>query len=113
MAGDNGSANADNEISDLIEGLESEKDSRGRDRKGQYVNPEGSAQDAIDSLTGESDGKGGKILPDGSRAGIHTSSGTSGGTAGENNGSETLHINRPVGKQDIKIRFPEAEKENK
>lgn len=102
----NESASPDAEIDDLTNGLENETDSRGRPRNGQFVNPEGTAQGALDSLTGEPDGNGGKIMEDGSRAGSHTSSGTSGGQPGENSGSQTLHINRPKGKQNIKIRFP-------
>jgi hypothetical protein len=97
----------DNEVDGLTDGLDNEKDSKGKDKKGNFVNPGGNATEAIDGLTGESDGQGGKILPDGSRAGSHTSSGTTGGEAGENTGSETLHINRPKGKQNIKIRYPE------
>ena len=91
------------------EGLSSEKDGRGRDRKGQFVDLEGNAEKALDSLTGITNDNGQKTLPDGSVAGVHTSSGRSGGQTGENAGSETLHIKRPDGKQDIKIRFPNGQ----
>ncbi len=103
----NESSETDSEVEGLTEGLDSEKDSRGRDKKGNYVKPGGSASDDLDGLAGESDGKGGKILPDGSRAGIHTSTGTAGGKKGTNAGSDALHINRPTGKQYVKIRYPE------
>ena len=109
----NESVDTDGEIDNLTEGLDSETDTRGRPRRGQFVNPEGTAQEALDSLTGESDGNGGKILPDGSRAGVHTSTGSSGGQTGENAGSQTLHINRPDGKQNVKIRFPNDKQKQK
>jgi RHS repeat-associated protein len=96
----------DKEIDGLTDGLENEKDTRGRDREGNFIDPEGNAEDKLAGLTGESDGKGGKILPDGSRAGIHDSTGRSGGKIGESAGSKTLHVNRPPGKKNIKIRFP-------
>ena len=96
----------DREIENLTEGLEPEVDAKGRPRKGQYVDPNGNSQEAMDDLTGDDDGNGGKDLPDGSKAGTHQSSGKSGGKAGNNTGSKTLHINRPSGKQDVKIRYP-------
>lgn len=101
-------SDTDTEVSGLIEGLSPETDRRGRDRKGQFVNPEGSAEDALDSLSGETGENGQKTLTDGSVAGVHTSSGKSGGKQGNNTGSKTLHIKRPPGKQDIKIRFPKG-----
>jgi len=103
----NENADVDSEIDRLTDGLDNEKDSRGRDRRGNFIDPEGNAQEALDSLPGEPDNNEGKILPDGSRAGLHDSSGSSGGRSGGNSGSTTLHVNRPKGKQDIKIRFNE------
>lgn len=96
---------SDSAVDNLTDGLEHEKDEKGRDREGIFVDPDGDPQRALDSLPGEPDGKRGKVLPDGSRAGLHKSTGESGGRAGPNTGSSTLHINRPAGKGNRKIRF--------
>ncbi len=54
----------------------------------------------MDTLPGNADEQNGqKTLPDGSVAGKHTSTTT---------GQDTVHINRPKGKQDIKIRYPKC-----
>jgi hypothetical protein len=89
-------SDSDDEIDDLLDGLEQETDSRGRPKTGQYSNPNGDAQSDFDSLTGTASDNGQKVLADGSRVGVHTSATT---------GRETLHINRPRGKQNIKIRY--------
>lgn len=88
---------ADDQVSGLTDGLSNEKDSRGRDRPGHYVDPNGDAQNALDSLSGTTTHSGQKILDDNSVAGVHVSKTT---------GNKTLHINRPRGKRDVKIRYP-------
>lgn len=90
---------SDDAINDLIKDLQNETDDRGRPKKGQYVNPNGNAQEALENLPGEAGENGQKVLPDGSMAGEHISSTT---------GNDTLHINRPPGKQNIKIRYPNS-----
>ena len=95
-ASDADAKQCDNEIDNLIDGLEPETDSRGRPKTGQYGNPEGDIQSDLDSLTGETAGNGQKVLPDGTVVGVHTSTTT---------GRPTLHINRPRGKRSIKIRY--------
>jgi len=85
---------SDQAVKDLTTGLEKETGGK----KGHFVNPEGNAQADLDSLPGTTNDNGQKTLPDGSVAGTHTSSTT---------GASTLHINRPKGKQDIKIRYPQ------
>lgn len=71
------------------------------------MDPDGDADTALEELPGEMGENGQKTLPDGSVAGVHTSSGRSGGKPDENTGSKTLHINQPSGKGDVKIRYPE------
>ncbi len=87
-------------IGGITDGLENETDGRGRPVKGHFVNPDGSAEGALDSLPVTIGENGEKTLSDGSVAGIHISSTT---------GHKTLHINRPPGYQDVKIRFPGGE----
>jgi len=101
----------DAEVDGVVSGLDPVKDTRGRNRKGQFVDDSGkSAEEIVDSLTGEVvNDRGDKILPDGSRVGIHVSSGTSGGETGEFSGSDTVSITRPKGKQSIKIRVPKKD----
>jgi len=101
----NAEDDSDSAIDDLIDGLEPELDKRGRPRPGNFIDPEGNPEEALGRLPGVSDGQGGKILPDGSRAGLHTSTGRSGGRIGQRTGRPTLHINRPGGKQNIKVGF--------
>lgn len=90
---------ADAAVKGLTDGLANETDQKGRPMKGHYVKPGGSAQADLDALPGTTGSNGQKTLPDGSTAGTHTSSTT---------GHDTLHINRPEGKRDIKIRYPES-----
>jgi hypothetical protein len=71
-------------------------DARGREKRGHWKKHNGDAQTDFDSLPGSVLPNGQKVLPDGSVAGIHTSTTT---------GQTTLHINRPKGQQDIKIRY--------
>ena len=78
-------------------GKQPETDAKGRPVKGHYVNGGGNPQADLDSLPGTTAANGQKTLPDGSVAGVHTSTTT---------GAGTLHINRPSGSQDIKIRYP-------
>jgi RHS repeat-associated protein len=69
------------------------------DKKGHFDKEGGDAQKDFNGLPGEVGENGQKVLPDGSVAGLHGS--TSDGTKGR----ETLHINRPTGKQNIKVRY--------
>lgn len=92
----NGSKESDDAVRGLTGGLPSEtKD--GKPTKGQYISGDGDAEADLDALPGTVGANGEKTLPDGSSAGIHTSTTT---------GSTTLHINRPKGKQNVKIRYP-------
>ena len=88
----------DTAVDGLTGGLNNETDSKGRPTKGQYVKPGGHAQQDLDSLPGTTGATGQKTLPDGSVAGLHTSTTT---------GLDTLHIHRPSGSRDVKIRYPE------
>ena len=88
---------SDEAVDRLTGGLQQATDTKGRPAKGFYVSPGGNAQSDLDSLPGEVGANGQKILPDGSVAGVHDSTTT---------GVPSLHINRPSGKQDIKIRYP-------
>ncbi|CAN7409186.1 RHS repeat-associated core domain-containing protein [Acidovorax sp. LjRoot117] len=85
-------------IEGVKEGLKNELDKKGRPVKGHYVKPGGNAQEDLNSLPGTTGENGQKLLPDGSTAGIHTSHTT---------GHQTLHIHRPIGSRDVKIRYPE------
>ena len=96
-------ANSGDDASDeAVKGLTTGLESGGK--KGIYVDPNGNPDDALDSLPGETGDNGQKTLPDGSVAGVHTSTTT---------GARTVHIHRPTGKQDIKIRYPSAKKDEK
>jgi RHS repeat-associated protein len=88
----------DTAIDELTGGLNNETDTKGRPTAGQYVKPGGNAQQDLDALPGTTGANGQKTLPDGSVAGTHTSTTT---------GLDTLHIHRPRGSRDIKIRYPE------
>lgn len=92
---DDSGESCDVSIDDLVKDLDPAKDKRGRPKKGQYNNPEGDPYSDLENLPGELK-NGQKLLPDGSSAGIHDSTTTK---------RPTLHINRPPGKQDIKIRY--------
>lgn len=85
-------------VAEITDGLPNETDKRGRPVKGQHVNIDGDAQKDLNELPGEMGSNGQKTLPDGSTAGVHTSTTT---------GAQTLHIHRPPGSQDITIRYPE------
>jgi len=88
----------DQAVSDLTDGLPNETDRRGRPKKGQY-DAGGTGRDAqtdFDKLPGEIGENGQKTLPDGSVAGIHDS---------HTIGRPTIHIHRPDGSQNIKIRY--------
>lgn len=85
-------------VNGLTGGLQNETDEKGRPVSGHYVKPGGDAQKDLDSLPGDVGKNGQKTLPDGSVAGVHTSTTT---------GADTLHIHRPSGSRDIKIRYPE------
>ena len=89
---------SDGAVDSLTAGLDNETDSKDRPMKGQYEKPGGSAQQDFDALPGVMGENGQKTLPDGSVAGIHTSTTT---------GLETLHIHRPPGRRDVKIRYPD------
>ncbi len=89
---------ADQAVNDLVNGLPNETDSRGRVKAGQYVSDSGDAQSTLDGLPGTLTGNGQKLLSDGSIAGVHISTTT---------GLPTVHISRPPGKQNIKVRFPQ------
>ncbi|HET8730830.1 MAG TPA: RHS repeat-associated core domain-containing protein [Moraxellaceae bacterium] len=93
---------SDDAVAGVTDKLPNETDRRGRSVKGHFVSEDGDPQKDLDSLPGEMGENGQKIMPDGSRAGVHTSSTT---------GQQTLHINRPNGKQDVKIRYPNAKVE--
>ena len=95
---DTSKGQVDTAVNGLTEGLKNETDAKGRPTKGQYVKPGGDAQKDLDSLPGTAGDNGQKILPDGSVAGIHTSTTT---------GLDTLHVHRPSGSRDIKIRYPQ------
>lgn len=91
--------NSDTAVGDLISGTTPEVDKKNRPVKGHYVKPPG--EDAVQdlkNLPGTAAPNGQKILPDGSTAGIHTSTTT---------GHQTIHIDRPSGKRDVKIRYPD------
>lgn len=87
-------------IDDLLKGTIPELDERGRERPGQYVKPDGDIDADKDSIPGETVSNGQKVSPDGSISGEHRS------TSKATQGQRTLHINRPKGKQKIKIRYP-------
>lgn len=87
----------DTAVDQLTDGVPSETDKRGRPVKGHHVNGTGDAQKDLESLPGEMGSNGQKTLHDGSTAGVHTSTTT---------GAQALHIHRPPGSQDIKIRYP-------
>jgi hypothetical protein len=90
----------DGSIDDLLKGTIPELDERGRERPGQYVKPDGDIDADKDSIQGETGSNGQKVSPDGSVSGEHRS------TSKQTRGQRTLHIIRPKGKQDIKIRYP-------
>ncbi|WP_265257063.1 RHS repeat-associated core domain-containing protein [Verminephrobacter aporrectodeae] len=85
-------------VDGVTSGLDKETDSKGDNSKGNYTKPNSvaTAEQDFGSLPGTVGSNGQKILPDGSVAGIHTSTST---------GLKTLHINRPRGSQNIKIRY--------
>jgi RHS repeat-associated protein len=88
---------SDNAVEGLTGELPNETDKRGRPVKGHYVDNKGNPRDDFDSLPGDVGKNGQKTLPDGSVVGVHTSTST---------GQKTLHIQRPFGSQNIKIRYP-------
>jgi len=88
---------SDDAVNELTDGLPGETDKRGRPVKGHHVNDTGDAQKDLGLLPGQMGPNGQKNLPDGSTAGVHTSTTT---------GAQTLHIHRPAGSRDIKIRYP-------
>lgn len=95
--GKSGGNAADDAVSGLVDGLSPEAGGK----KGHFVKPGGDAEADLEALPGETGSNGQKTLPDGSVAGTHVSTTT---------GAATLHINRPSGKRDVKIRYPQPEK---
>jgi hypothetical protein len=92
-----GEDNSDEAVQELTDGLTPETDIRGRPVREHYINGAGDAQTDLDAMPGTTGPNGQRVLPDGSVAEVHISTTT---------GAATLHINRPIGSQDIKIRYP-------
>lgn len=90
----------DEAVDQLIDGLPNELYDKGRkqgeENPNNYIDEGGNAQNGLDSLPGGMGENGQKNLIDGGVAGIHTSTRT---------GETTLHIHRPTGSRDIKIRY--------
>ncbi|QHE86273.1 RHS repeat domain-containing protein [Hydrogenophaga sp. BPS33] len=86
---------SDDAVNNLTRGLRPELDKRQRMVRGHFVSDKGDAQESFNSLPGEMGPNDQKTLPDKSVAGIHTSTTT---------GLTTVHVNRPPGRQDVKVR---------